>query len=105
MNQVLTQGAAVEYRLLPGGPFPAALQDGLSVYAHLVHVDKINPEHIVLLGDSAGGNIVLAMARWLRDTKVLPQAGGLLLFSVSSFSQICLGTPLTNAGTALVRSV
>lgn len=71
---------SVEYRLLPASPFPAALQDGLSVYAHLIR-KGVPPHKIVLIGDSAGGNIVLALARWLRDERKLPQAGGLLLLS------------------------
>ncbi|GAA6027303.1 hypothetical protein JCM8097_002575 [Rhodosporidiobolus ruineniae] len=71
---------AVEYRLLNVASFPAALQDGLSVYAHLIR-SGVPAHKIILIGDSAGGNIVLALARWLRDEKKLPQAGGLLLLS------------------------
>ncbi|GAA5916578.1 hypothetical protein JCM6882_002548 [Rhodosporidiobolus microsporus] len=70
---------AVEYRLLPKA-FPAALQDALSAYANLIR-QGVPPHKIVLIGDSAGGNIVLALARWLRDEKKLPQAGGMLLLS------------------------
>ncbi|GAA5928477.1 uncharacterized protein JCM15063_003889 [Sporobolomyces koalae] len=71
---------AVEYRLLPDSPFPAALQDGVSVYAQLIRSGV--PSHkIVLIGDSAGGNIVLALARWIRDEKRTAPPGGLLLLS------------------------
>lgn len=74
--------AAVEYRLLPNSPFPAALQDAASVYAQLIRSGV--PSHkIVLIGDSAGGNIVLALARWIRDEKKTAPPGGLLLLSVS----------------------
>ncbi|KAI0760109.1 alpha/beta-hydrolase [Fomes fomentarius] len=38
---------------------------------------------IVLIGDSAGGNLVLALARWIRDEGVLPPPDGLLLLSPS----------------------
>ncbi|TNY20870.1 alpha/beta hydrolase fold-domain-containing protein [Rhodotorula diobovata] len=71
---------SVEYRLLPDSPFPAALQDGLSVYAHLVR-EGVPAHKIVLIGDSAGGNIVLAVARFLRDTAQLAPPGGLVLLS------------------------
>ncbi|GAA6002261.1 alpha/beta hydrolase [Rhodotorula paludigena] len=71
---------AVEYRLLNSAAFPGALQDGLSVYAHLVR-SGVPAHKIVLIGDSAGGNIVLALARWLRDEKKLAAPGGLLLLS------------------------
>lgn len=71
---------AVEYRLLPNSPFPAALQDAASVYAQLIRSGV--PSHkIVLIGDSAGGNIVLALARWIRDEKKTAAPGGLLLLS------------------------
>lgn len=38
---------------------------------------------VVLIGDSAGGNLVLALARWIRDEGVLPSPDGMLLLSVS----------------------
>ena len=38
---------------------------------------------IVLIGDSAGGNLVLALARWIRDEGLLPLPHGLLLLSPS----------------------
>lgn len=37
---------------------------------------------IVLIGDSSGGNLVLATSRWLRDENLLPPPDGLLLLSV-----------------------
>ena len=41
------------------------------------------PCKIVLIGDSAGGNLVLALARWIRDEALLPPPDGLLLLSPS----------------------
>ncbi|KAK7685916.1 hypothetical protein QCA50_010724 [Cerrena zonata] len=38
---------------------------------------------IILIGDSAGGNLVLALARWIRDEAKLPPPDGLLLLSPS----------------------
>jgi alpha-beta hydrolase superfamily lysophospholipase len=38
---------------------------------------------IILIGDSAGGNLVLALARWIRDEGVLPPPDGMLLLSPS----------------------
>ena len=38
---------------------------------------------IILIGDSAGGNLVLALARWIRDEDVLPMPDGMLLLSPS----------------------
>lgn len=45
--------------------FPAGLQDCLSTYLYLVRTLDIQPEHITLSGDSAGGNLAIALLRYL----------------------------------------
>jgi epsilon-lactone hydrolase len=61
---------AVDYRLAPEHPFPAALDDALTAYKFLLS-SGYRPEHIALTGESAGGGLVLATAVTLRD-KGLP---------------------------------
>jgi hypothetical protein len=39
---------------------------------------------IILIGDSSGGNLALALARWIRDENALPAPAGLLLLSVGA---------------------
>lgn len=57
---------AIEYRLAPEHPFPAALDDAITSYRWLL--DKgTRPEHIVIAGDSAGGGLTLATLLKLRD--------------------------------------
>ncbi|PPQ97284.1 hypothetical protein CVT26_006677 [Gymnopilus dilepis] len=77
---------SVEYRLLQHAPFPAVVIDAAAVYAHVV--ERYKKAHnsrwkIILIGDSSGGNLVLSLARWLRDEGHLPLPDGLLLLSVS----------------------
>jgi len=50
-----------------------------------VRASAIRRKHckIILIGDSAGGNLVLGLARWIRDQAVLPPPDGLLLLSPS----------------------
>ncbi|KAK1983038.1 alpha/beta hydrolase fold-3 domain-containing protein [Colletotrichum cereale] len=48
-----------------GNPFPAALQDVLTSYLYLVQTLGIPSHRIVLCGDSAGGNLVIALLRYL----------------------------------------
>ena len=57
---------SVDYRLAPENPFPAALEDSLTAYRWLLK-DGIEPNQIVIAGDSAGGNLALAMLMALRD--------------------------------------
>lgn len=47
--------------------FPAALQDAVTAYTYLLKTLQISPEYIVLSGDSAGGNLVMALLRYLED--------------------------------------
>lgn len=54
---------AVDYRLAPDSPFPAALHDALAAYLYLINppadagVKAVDPKNIVIMGDSAGGGI------------------------------------------------
>ncbi|TDL22602.1 alpha/beta-hydrolase [Rickenella mellea] len=80
---------AIEYRLsssapLPvANPFPAALIDALAGYNYLVNVVGYSPSQIVIAGDSAGGNLALALTRYLVDNPIpsLPLPSGILLLS------------------------
>ena len=57
---------AVDYRLAPEHPFPAALDDVIAVHRAL-RKNGIDPKHIAIAGDSAGGNLTLAAAHKLRE--------------------------------------
>jgi len=49
-------------------PFPAALLDALAGYLYLVKLG-FSEENIILVGDSAGGNLALALTRYLLSNK------------------------------------
>jgi acetyl esterase len=60
---------SVDYRLAPEQPFPAALDDALAAIRWTaLNLGKERP--LVVLGDSAGGNLVAAAACQLRGSEV-----------------------------------
>jgi len=70
---------AIDYRLAPEHPFPAGLEDCLAAYRTLL--DKgIAPARIAVGGDSAGGNLTLALALKLKEVG-LPQPAALVCLS------------------------
>jgi acetyl esterase/lipase len=78
----VTRCFSVEYRLSssapwdPKNPFPAALIDALSGYCYLVNDLGFSPSNIILDGDSAGGNLALALMRYLVENRDVPLADG-----------------------------
>ncbi len=65
---------SINYRLSPENPFPAGLEDCLEVYDWL-QANGFAAHKIVFAGDSAGGNLVLALLVALRDAGKLLPAG------------------------------
>lgn len=67
------------YRLAPEHPYPAAAEDAIAVWEHIT--EKVtDASHVLLAGDSAGGNMALCLTQKLiSEGKPAPRE--LLLFS------------------------
>ncbi|KAI1777088.1 alpha/beta hydrolase fold-domain-containing protein [Hypoxylon cercidicola] len=73
----LTGGRAysVRYRLAPQHPFPAALLDALVSYFTLLYPppgsvhEAVAPSNVIIAGDSAGGNLCLALVQILLELR------------------------------------
>ncbi|KAI9189236.1 hypothetical protein H9P43_000666 [Blastocladiella emersonii ATCC 22665] len=72
---------AVDYRLAPEHAFPCALVDALAAFRWLVNDANIDPRRIVLVGDSAGGNLCVALHALLRAMHEPALPAGLCLIS------------------------
>lgn len=70
---------SVDYRLAPEAPFPAAIDDAVNAYKGLVEIG-VDPKHILLAGDSAGGGLCVAAVLKARELN-LPLPAGLVLLS------------------------
>lgn len=77
---------APEYRLAPEHPFPAAPQDCFAVYQTLLK--KYAPNRIVLLGESAGGNLVLSVLLQIKAAGLPMPAAGLCIAPCVQFDQV-----------------
>ena len=66
------------YRLAPEHPFPACLDDSVHAYRWLLE-QGIEPENIVIAGDSAGGGLTLSILLALKEQKLPMPACAYLL--------------------------
>ena len=68
---------ALNYRLAPENPFPAAVDDAVAAYRGLL-ADGHSPQRLVVAGDSAGGGLSLSLMLALRAAGTpLPAAAAL----------------------------
>lgn len=72
------RGLALDYRLAPENPFPAAVDDSITAYRWLL-AQGYKPERIVVAGDSAGGGLAVATLLALRDIGAPAPAAGVCI--------------------------
>ena len=71
-----------QYRLSRGEDtrFPAALQDAVTCYRHVLDAG-VPPQKVVVAGDSAGGTVAVGLLRYVESTGALPPPRGVMLWS------------------------
>jgi acetyl esterase/lipase len=84
-----------DYRLAPEHPFPAGLDDAVTVYRWLAK--RIAPKRIAFVGDSAGGGLALGALYRLRDEGLpLPAAA----VAISPWTDLALTGPSLESNAA-----
>ncbi|MHA2037997.1 MAG: alpha/beta hydrolase [Promethearchaeota archaeon] len=63
---------SINYRLAPEDPYPAGLDDAFFAYKWLLEEKSIPAEKIIIMGDSAGGGLTLALLHRI-GVRNLPQ--------------------------------
>ncbi|HTR70413.1 MAG TPA: alpha/beta hydrolase [Mycobacteriales bacterium] len=58
---------SVDYRLAPEHPYPAGLEDCLAGLDHLAGMNQVDPDRLIVHGQSAGGGLAAAVALRARD--------------------------------------
>jgi acetyl esterase len=106
---------SVDYALSPEAKFPQALEECFAVVRHVARSGAewgLDPSRILLAGDSAGGNLALATALLLRDTRG-PKVAGIIVtypvcdsrFDTPSYQEFGAGHGLTREKMAFYWSV
>lgn len=96
-----SQVYSVDYRIAPSHVYPAALEDAVNAYQDILH-RGVNPNNIFLVGDSAGGNLAIELALYLKEHH-LPQPAALALASPwTTFETIKKSSRVTNANKDMV---
>jgi acetyl esterase/lipase len=74
----------LDYRLTPEHRFPAQRIDATAAYLWLVK-SGLAPSNLIVLGDSAGGNLTLSLLLFLRDERIPLPALGVCLSPATNF--------------------
>lgn len=80
---------AVDYRLAPEHPFPAAVDDAVAAFQWAVREAGAlsgDPARIVVAGDSAGGNLAAVVAQLARDAGGARPAAQLLVYPATDLT-------------------
>ena len=81
---------AIDYRLAPEHPFPAAVDDCATAYAAIAKDAaslRIDPTRLAVGGDSAGGNLAAVLALMGRDRDIPAPLFQVLLYPVTDLDQ------------------
>ncbi|MBB3646563.1 acetyl esterase [Rhizobium sp. BK619] len=99
---------SVDYRLAPEYRWPAQTDDGFAVLRHLLAANN----KVVLIGDSAGGNLAAGLALRARDEDLSGIVGQVLIYpalggdlDAGSYVEMAAAPGLTTADVAYYREI
>jgi acetyl esterase/lipase len=97
---------AIDYRLAPEAPFPAAVEDCLAAF-RWVHENAgalgVDPERLAVGGDSAGGNLAAVVSQQCAVESTVGPAFQLLIYPVTDMNLVTRSSELFSTGFLLVN--
>jgi len=85
-EQAGVQCLSIDYRLAPEHPFPGAIDDTYTAYNWILK-QGINPQNIIVSGQSAGGGLCLALLLKIKDNKGTQPLGAVAISPWTDLSQ------------------
>lgn len=85
-NESSNKVLLIDYRLAPENPYPCAHEDVLSVYNWVLN-QGVNSSDIVLMGDSSGCGLLLALILKIKESKISMPAAGVLISPLVDYSK------------------
>lgn len=98
---------AIDYRLAPEHPAPAAIEDCYAAYRWVLkHAGELgaDPSRVAVGGDSAGGNLAAVVSQLARNDGVRAPALQLLLYPATNFAADTRSTTLFAEGFFLTKA-
>lgn len=99
----------VEYRLIPEHKYPAAYNDSLETTIELVrthrHKYNIDVDNLVLMGDSAGGNLATVISQQLIERSIARPRLQVLIYPILQFFDFTLPSHQTYFPASILGSI
>ena len=76
-----------EYRLTPANPYPIPVNDCYDTLKYVAGLDNVDPDRVIIYGESAGGCLAAETLHMCRDEGLLDPIAAMLIYPVADDAQ------------------